>query len=134
MRMMRRLALTAWLCLAAGHAAFAGAPLKGIDVKLGKNPGGGCAARTTDINGVADFGVWPKGDYTIVIASAPGSTATITGAVGGAIKRDIASDAAARAAPIGFALDGKASLRVQIVAVARVKSHSNTNNNEGTLP
>ena len=44
---------------------LAGAPLKGIDVKLGKNPGGGCAARTTDADGNADFGVWPKGDYTL---------------------------------------------------------------------
>lgn len=45
--------------------ALAGSPLKGVDVKLGKNPGGGCAARTTDASGVADFGVWPKGDYTL---------------------------------------------------------------------
>ena len=45
--------------------AFAGAPLKGIDVKLGKNPGGGCAARTTDSGGKADFGSWPKGNYTL---------------------------------------------------------------------
>lgn len=45
--------------------ALAGSPLKGIDVKLGKNPGGGCAARTTDANGNADFGVWPRGEYTL---------------------------------------------------------------------
>ncbi len=129
MRTMRLLALTACLSLVAGQAAFAGSPLKGIDVKLGKNPGGGCAARTTDANGVADFGVWPKGDYTISIASAPGATATITGAVGGTLERDVAADARARAAPIGFALDGKAPLKVQIVTAARVKSHSDTNNN-----
>jgi hypothetical protein len=47
------------------QCALAGSPLKGVDVKLGKNPGGGCAARTTDANGAADFGVWPKGEYTL---------------------------------------------------------------------
>jgi len=50
--------------------AFAGSPLKGVDVKLGKNPGGGCAARTTDAGGKADFGVWPKGNYTLEFAPA----------------------------------------------------------------
>ena len=129
MRTIRLLALTACLCLATAQAAFAGAPLKGVDVKLGKNPGGGCAARTTDANGVIDFGVWPKGHYTISISSAPGASATITGPVGGAIERDVGADASARTAPISFALDGKAPLRVQVVAAARVKSHSNSTNN-----
>src|ERR1700678_3711159 len=55
--------------------SFAGAPLKGIDVKLGKNPGGGCAARTTDSSGKADFGVWPKGNYTLEFAPASSSLA-----------------------------------------------------------
>jgi hypothetical protein len=53
--------------------ALAGSPLKGIDVKLGKNPGGGCSARTTDANGNADFGVWPKGEYTLDFSAAAAS-------------------------------------------------------------
>ena len=53
------------LCLLVSQAAFAGSPLKGIDVKLGKNPGGGCANRTTDASGNASFGVWPAGNYTL---------------------------------------------------------------------
>jgi len=49
--------------------AYAGAPLKGVDVKLGKNPGGGAAARTitTDANGKVTFGVLPKGSYAITL-------------------------------------------------------------------
>ncbi len=58
---------TAGVLIFFAQAAFAGAPLKGIDVKLGKNPGGGCAARTTGASGTADFGVWPKGNYTLEI-------------------------------------------------------------------
>ena len=122
--------------------AFAGAPLKGIDVKLGKNPGGGCAARTTDAGGKADFGVWPKGNYTLEFASAdspsasapatsrtispatkPGTPAStklhvvITGANGGKLERDFdAGQSTERAAPVQFSLDGKQSLVVVVTA------------------
>jgi hypothetical protein len=122
--------------------AFAGAPLKGIDVKLGKNPGGGCAARTTDSGGKADFGVWPKGNYTLEFAPADSSLAAapatgrmqapatkpgtqpalklhvvITGATGGKLERDIdAGQSTERAAPLQFSLDGKQLLVVVVTA------------------
>ena len=45
-----------------------GAPLKGIDVKLGKNPGGGCAARTTtDNQGSYVFSNIDTGSYKIYV-------------------------------------------------------------------
>ena len=49
------------------HNSVMGAPLKGIDVKLGKNPGG-CAARTTtDANGQYTFTHVPQGNYSIFV-------------------------------------------------------------------
>jgi hypothetical protein len=44
-----------------------GRALKGVDVKLGKNPGGSPASRTTNAEGKIDFGVLPAGSYSIVI-------------------------------------------------------------------
>jgi len=119
-------------CLSLAQAAFAGAPLKGIDVKLGKNPGGGCAARTTGADGTADFGTWPKGNYTLEFAPAASAgqatgrslpmpalmraRVTISGAEGGAIKRDVDPSSTNRAAPIQFSLDGKQRLVVVVSA------------------
>ena len=134
------------VCVMSWQNALAGAPLKGIDVKLGKNPGGGCANRTTDGSGKADFGVWPKGNYTLEFAPAaaavqykdpedmttryrPGNNKTaaiavsapklhvrIAGGAGGVTERDIDTSAAAKAAPLEFALDGKSPLIVTVTA------------------
>ena len=68
----RRVAALALLVLAATllYAETAGAPLKGVDVKLGRNPGG-LAARTytTDDNGTINLGTLERGSYYIVFAS-----------------------------------------------------------------
>ena len=126
-------------CLFLAQTVFAGAPLKGIDVKLGKNPGGGCAARTTDAGGKADFGVWPKGNYTLDFApaasnspatnrmavpnaktasqAAPKLHVVISGAATGKMERDVDTGASTeRAAPIQFSLDGKQRLVVVVSA------------------
>ncbi len=117
-------------------SAHAGAPLKGVDVKLGKNPGGSCAARTTDANGLADFGSWPAlpagQTYTISVGNVSQAVdVTVKGAVGGAISRHID-----RASPnlreadqvISLSSDGKTPL-VVVVEVAGAVSHSNSNTN-----
>lgn len=143
MHRFRSIAAAAFVLLSC-LVALAGAPLKGIDVKLGKNPGGGCAARTTDANGQADFGVWAKGDYTLdFTASAsykdpedmttryrPGNNKTaaaalspgklhivILGSTSGRIERDIdLAPSTARMAPVGFSLSGKEELKVLVTA------------------
>jgi hypothetical protein len=122
------------------QAVYAGAPLKGIDVKLGKNPGGGPASRTTDANGTANFGVLPKGSYTITftlpaqssnVATTRSKSSTddwttatlhivITGASGGTIVRDIppaanATNARTAVMPsVGCVTDGNTPLVVVI--------------------
>jgi len=123
-------------CLFLAQTVFAGAPLKGIDVKLGKNPGGGCAARTTDAGGKADFGVWPKGNYTLEFSPAatngPAEQAkdrklvmpavirahvVVSGATDGKIEREVETGGSAeRAAPIQFSLDGSQRLVVVVSA------------------
>jgi hypothetical protein len=51
-----------------GPQATDGAPLKGVDVKLGRNPGGGAAARTTtDADGNFTFPVVPAGEYILTL-------------------------------------------------------------------
>ena len=128
-------------------SAFAGSPLKGIDVKLGKNPGGGCANRTSDASGGANFGVWPKGNYTVSFsaASLPANARAakpvnlhveIHGATQGVIVHVLPAANADNLEPIQFASDGKTPIVVNVngaesepVDWARIKSHSNSTNN-----
>lgn len=142
------------LMVAAGAAlvvcaqtAFAGAPLKGIDVKLGKNPGGICAARVSGEGGSASFGVWPKGSYTVTLraAGAPANArgarpanlhVEVSGAVEGRVVHVVPANAADRVAPIEITSDGKTPIVVKVsdgtgepVDAVRIRSHPNSPNN-----
>lgn len=85
------------LALIVATAAHAGAPLKGVDVKLGKSPGGGASARTSDEGGNVSFGVLSTGSYYLILTPPTPSTksskpatlkscvVTIDGASGGPV-------------------------------------------------
>lgn len=129
-------------------AAHAGAPLKGVDVKLGKSPGGGASARTTNADGKIDLGVLPAGSYYLIADAPKGADLTkepdiqleIHGVKGGTIKKrwsyaqkkafDVTADATARTGgeeKILFTSDG--SHPVEIAATAVVRAKSNISNN-----
>jgi len=125
--------VTAIACLFYVSNAHAGVPLKGIDVKLGKNPGGGCAARTTDAGGKADFGVWPKGNYTLDVEPSVANVApdektsraaspvklhvVLSGTATGRLERDVeAGQSSDRSAPLQFSLNGTQRLIVVVSA------------------
>jgi hypothetical protein len=92
----RRVSMLCLFTLLVAVESHAGAPLKGVDVKLGKNPGGGAAARTTRGDGSFDFGVLPEGSYVLAFTMAnrrSGRAAAICeieihGAKGGSLKVD----------------------------------------------
>ena len=132
-------------------ATVSGAPLKGVDVKLGKNPGGSPAARaTTDSEGRFNLGVVPAGSYYLVLekpkssensATVKSVVISIKGAVRGTIKVgwnfetsrpfDLTTQSTAKAeAPEKIILesDGHNPL-TGICESAIVKSKSNIRNN-----
>ena len=62
-----RTALACAVLLLAATAAMAGDPIPGVDVNLGKNPGGNAITATTDADGRIVFKGLTPGDYELVI-------------------------------------------------------------------
>ncbi|MEA2345486.1 MAG: hypothetical protein QOF63_3655 [Thermoanaerobaculia bacterium] len=139
--MSSRRVILAMLVSLVAMSVWAGAPLKGVDVKLGKNPGGGAAARTTNAEGKVDFGVLPAGSYYVVIDGAknePEAQIEIRGASEGTLKRRwnfarkkaFGLEATARetgADKIILTSDGKHPIEIAATAVVRAKSNISNN-------
>lgn len=53
--------------LATTTVTVPGAPVGGCDIKLGKNPGGNAAARTTNANGIIDLSDLAPGSYWMAV-------------------------------------------------------------------
>ena len=116
-------------------AALAREPVKGANVTLGKNPGGGAIERTTDPNGVATFGVQAAGKYEVVVtparapapvtqkmssaterkaASASKLSVEVQGAKGGSVQAQLSAQSGERQKPISFDTDGKSEIKVTV--------------------
>lgn len=135
-----RIPLLALVAVLIALSAYAGAPLKGVDVKLGRNPGGKAAKRTTsDGAGRADFGIVEAGSYLVSLemrGQNSDAEVEITGAVGGTVRKrwsfkenkaydgDAPSTARSAGQPhIVIETDGQRPVQVSIV-----KSKSNISN------
>lgn len=111
---------TLFLFAAVSHVV-AGAPLRGVDVKLGSNPGGNAAARTTtDSSGHFSFPVQPAGSYTITISAKEQVEITVEGAVGGTItKSSPAAQSSAKAAPAPLKIEVKSDGKTKLGGFAK---------------
>ena len=114
-----------------------GTPIKGVDVKMGRNPGGNAAARaTTDAEGNFALPVVPQGSYTLTFtmpreAQAELSVkATVRGSAGEIFDSEVQFKVklAVAPAPIILESDGQNPL-TGICETTIVKSKSNISNN-----
>lgn len=123
-----------------GPQSTTGAPLKGVDVKLGKNPGGSPAARTTGSDGTINWGVLPKGSYYLVL-DASAKERSKSGSEGSELETCIVTITGAAGGPVNMAWDfrrNKAfftpSNNAQGKAAARVYKDAITFDADGHTP
>ena len=75
---VRALAVVVGLALLLPGLALAGDPIPGVDVKLGKNPGGSIVASSqTDSQGNFHFDKLPAGNYTLKLPGLPDQSFTV---------------------------------------------------------
>jgi hypothetical protein len=124
-------ALASLFLFAAVIHVEAGAPIRNGDVKLGKSPGGGVAARTkTDSSGHFSFPVQPAGSYTITVSSTEPAEVTVHGVIGGTItKSSSETQSNAKTAPAPLKVDVKSDGKTPISGTTVRKGHSNAVNN-----
>lgn len=108
---------TCALLLFAGAPAFAGEPIPGVDVKLGKNPGGSIVARTTsDKAGRFVFENLTAGQYELIVT--PSQTKASINTTRSNIKRpNIAMNRGVQVAEVAAEIgSGPASAEITITA------------------
>jgi hypothetical protein len=114
-----------------------GAPARGIDIKLGRNPGGNVAARaTTDTEGNFALPVVPKGSYTLTFTMPREAEVemsikgTVRGSAGGIFDSEVQFKVKVAVAPVPIILESDGTTPLTgICESAIAKSKSNISNN-----